>query len=524
GASWFPDARLNFAENLLRYDDDHPALICVTETDSSDAEPRTLSYAELRRQVASVAHYLRNRGVEPGDRVAGWLPNIPETVIAMLATTSLGAVWSSCSPDFGAQGALDRFGQIAPKVLFSVDGYSYNGRTLPIADKVLEVAAQLESMESVVWVERIGACPSGATRFEHLTANDRQSLTFVQRAFNDPLYILYSSGTTGTPKCIVHGIGGTLLQHLKEHQLHVNLTREDKLFFFTTCGWMMWNWLVSGLATGASLVLYEGSPAYPAPDTLFDMVDRLGITLFGTSARFLSSIEKAGIKPRETHDLSSLRGVLSTGSVLTREGFNYVYRDIKPEVHLASISGGTDIVSCFVLGNPDEPVWEGEIQVAGLGMAVDVVNESGEPVREEKGELVCTRPFPSCPIGFWNDSSGEKFLDAYFRRFPGIWTHGDFAEITPHGGFIIHGRSDTVLNPGGVRIGTAEIYSQVEQIEAIQESICVGQDWDGDVRIVLFVVMQPGCEFTEEVQATIRQNIRAHASPRHVPQKILEVA
>ena len=523
GARWFPDARLNFAENLLRYSDDRPAILSVLETDADRDSARSISYAELHRQVASIAQFLRSVGVVPGDRVAGWLPNVPETVVAMLATASVGAVWTSCSPDFGASGALDRFGQIGPRVLFACDGYTYNGKIMDISAATLDVAGQIESLAAVVWLDRIGRAPKNSVRFDQLLQADPIPLEFVQRSFNDPLYILYSSGTTGKPKCIVHGIGGTLLQHLKEHRLHVDLSRDDTLFYFTTCGWMMWNWQVSALATGTTLVLYEGAPTHPAQDRLFTVCDEQHVSVFGTSAKYLSAIEKAGVRPRESHGLSTVRTILSTGSPLSEEGFRYVYDHVKQDVHLASISGGTDIVSCFVLGDPDLPVRAGEIQVPGLGMAVDVWDEHGNPIRRMKGELVCTRPFPSCPLEFWDDTPGDKFLDAYFRRFPGIWTHGDFAEITDAGGFIIHGRSDAVLNPGGVRIGTAEIYRQVERIDAVSESICVGQEWQDDVRVILFVVMQPGRELDGETQDAIRANIRTHATPRHVPARILEV-
>jgi len=381
----------------------------------------------------------------------------------------------------------------------------------------------------VVWVRLLETEPPAggidlAALLSASSAAGEQDPQFAQRPCNDPLYIMYSSGTTGKPKCIVHGIGGTLIQHLKEHQLHTDLRRDDKLFFFTTCGWMMWNWLVSGLATGCTLILFDGSPFHPRPDTLLDMAEREGVTIFGVSAKYLAALEKAGAVPRQTHDLSRVRSILSTGSPLTHEGFRYVYRDVKPDVHLASISGGTDIISCFVLGNRMLPVWEGELQCRGLGMAVEVWNDAGQSVRGEKGELVCTRPFPSCPLGFWNDPDDERFNAAYFARFPGVWAHGDFAEITPHDGFIIHGRSDAVLNPGGVRIGTAEIYRQVEQFDSVRESICVGQDWNGDTRVVLFVVMQPGHQLDETLAREIRGRIRLHASPRHVPAKIIQVA
>ncbi|MCZ6709434.1 MAG: acetoacetate--CoA ligase [Gammaproteobacteria bacterium] len=524
GARWFDDAELNFAENLLRFRDERPALVSILET----GERRQLSYADVYRDTAQIATWLDAR-IKPGDRVAGWLPNIPEAVTAMLATTALGGVWSSCSPDFGANGALDRFGQIEPKVLFACDGYHYNGKVVSTIDKVLEVASRIPSIESIVWVSLLGTKPPvNGTSFtsllqSHLEADD-PDLTFVQRRFNEPLYVMYSSGTTGKPKCIVHGIGGTLIQHLKEHQLHTDLTRDDKLFFFTTCGWMMWNWLVSALATGCTLILYDGSPFHPKPDALLDMADREAVTIFGVSAKYLSALDKAGVNPRQSHKLTTVRNIISTGSPLTHEGFRYVYDEVKPGIHLASITGGTDIISCFVLGNPMLPVWEGELQCKGLGMAVDVWNDDGEPVMGEKGELVCTQSFPSCPIGFWNDPGNEKFIEAYFARWPGVWAHGDFAEITEHDGFIIHGRSDAVLNAGGVRIGTAEIYRQVEQIDSILESVCIAQDWEGDTRIVLFVVMQPGHTLDDALSEEIRRRLRINASPRHVPAKVVQVA
>ncbi|MFW6094078.1 MAG: acetoacetate--CoA ligase [Pseudomonadota bacterium] len=521
GARWFPGAELNFAENLLRFRDGHPALVSILET----GERRSLSYATLYRQTAAVAARLRALGVAPGDRVAGWLPNVPETVIAMLATTSIGAVWSSCSPDFGVTGALDRFGQIEPRVLFACDGYFYGGKRLDTTDRMQQVADAVPSIHNVVWVSLIDAVPPDAEQFDGIvSAGDAATgIEFRQRRFDDPVYIMYSSGTTGKPKCIVHGIGGTLIQHLKEHRLHVDLHREDVLFFFTTCGWMMWNWLVSGLASGATLVLYDGSPFHPQPGALVDLAQREGITVFGVSARYLSALEKAGVEPARSHDLAAMRSVLSTGSPLTHEGFHYVYRSMKTDVHLASISGGTDLISCFVLGAPTLPVYEGEIQCAGLGMAVDVWDDRGRPVRGAKGELVCTRPFPSQPIGFWNDPDGSRLRAAYFSRFPGVWAHGDFAEVTEHGGYVIHGRSDAVLNPGGVRIGTAEIYRQVERLAEVQEAICVGQEWDGDVRVVLFVVLQPGHRLDDALRERIRATVREGASPRHVPARIVEV-
>ena len=523
GARWFPGARLNFAENLLRYRDDQPALISLQETGAR----QQLSYAELYAATAGVAQWIAQR-IEPGDRVAGWLPNTPEAIVAMLATAAAGGVWSSCSPDFGAAGALDRFGQIAPRVLFACNGYSYGGKTFSTVDKVLEVAAQIPSLQAIVWIETLDT-PVGDTgslasvSFASLAAAQAPDISFVPREFSDPLYVMYSSGTTGKPKCIVHGVGGTLIQHLKEHQLHVDLARHDRLFFFTTCGWMMWNWLVSGLSSGATLVLYDGSPFHPNAAALIDLAENEAVTVFGVSAKYLSALEKAEVTPKSSHDLRALRCVLSTGSPLTHEGFRFVYDSVKADVHLASISGGTDILGCFVLGNPTAPVWEGEIQCAGLGMAVDVWDDQGHPVRQEKGELVCTQPMPSCPIGFWNDPDNDKFRDAYFRRFPGVWTHGDFAEITEHEGFIIHGRSDAVLNPGGVRIGTAEIYRQVEQFDDVLESICVGQEWGGDTRVILFVVMRPGRTLDAALIDAIRARIREKASPRHMPAKIIAV-
>jgi acetoacetyl-CoA synthetase len=518
GARWFPGARVNFAENLLRYRDDRPALISILETGAR----RQLSYRELHGQTMALAARLASLGVGPGDRVAGWLPNVPETVVGMLATATLGAVWSSCSPDFGAAGALDRFGQIAPKVLIACDGYHYAGKRIDIVRRVADTLARLPSVRQVIWVPLIGAAPASALCFDDATAAGG-AVPFAQREFDDPLYVMYSSGTTGMPKGIVHGIGGTLLQHLKEHRLHVDLDRDDVLFYFTTCGWMMWNWLVSGLASGATLVLYDGAPFHPQPAALIDLAERERISVFGVSAKYLSALQKAGVEPARSHDLGAMRSILSTGSPLLHEGFHYVYGSIKRDVHLASISGGTDIISCFVLGSPTLPVYAGEIQCAGLGMAVDVWDEQGRPLRGGKGELVCTRPFPSCPVGFWNDPDGSRFRAAYFERFPGVWAHGDFAEITAHGGFVIHGRSDAVLNPGGVRIGTAEIYRQVERLPEIKEAVCVGQQWDDDVRVVLFVVLQPGHELDDAVRERIRTAVRDHASPRHVPARILAV-
>ncbi len=526
GARWFPDARLNFAENLLRNRSDKTALISRLE----NGRRETISYAGLYQQVSQLAQALRNAGVGRGDRVAGFMPNISETVIAMLASASIGAVWSSCSPDFGINGVMDRFGQIQPKVLFACDGYFYGGKTLDSLPRVSQIKAQISSIETLIIVpvsrtaEEI-SLPEGATLWaETLAAYSPNDIEFDQLPFDHPLYIMYSSGTTGVPKCIVHSAGGSLIQHMKEHRLHTDLGSEDTLFYFSTCGWMMWNWLVSGLACEATLVLYDGSPFYPQPQSLMDMADEEGISIFGTSAKYIEALQKAGVKPAESHQLSALKAVLSTGSPLSDESFRYVYRHIKQDICLSSISGGTDILSCFVLGNPCLPVYEGEIQCLGLGMAVEVWDDDGNAVVGEKGEMVCTRPFPSAPIGFWNDPDNAKYRAAYFDTYPNVWAHGDYGEITEHGGMIIHGRSDAVLNPGGVRIGTAEIYRQVEKVADVVDSICIGQQYQGDVRVVLFVVLREGCTLDDTLRNTIRNTIRQETTPRHVPAKIIAVA
>lgn len=526
-ATWFEGARLNFAENLLRRRDGHPALIAYLETGAR----RELSYAQLYRQVAAFAASLRRLGVVAGDRVAGMLPNIPEAMIAMLATASIGAVWSSCSPDFGASGVLDRFGQIEPKLLIACDGYYYGGKTLDVRAKLLEVAAGLPTLLQLVIVPLLPDTNSLTSfaawpvlSFADFIANDATEIAFEQLPFAHPLYILYSSGTTGKPKCIVHGAGGTLLQHLKEHRLHTDIDADSVFFYFTTCGWMMWNWLASGLASGCTLVLFDGSPFHPTPTVLLDLIEREKISVFGTSARYLAALEKSAISPRNTHCLDSLQTILSTGSPLSPESYRYVYREFKQDVCLSSISGGTDIVSCFIAGSSVLPVWEGELQCAGLGMAVDVVDESCASIAHGKGELICRQPFPSCPLGFWNDADRSRFNAAYFSRFPGVWAHGDFAEKTPHGGFIIHGRSDATLNPGGVRIGTAEIYRQVEKIPEVLEAVCIGQRWQQDVRVVLFVSLRAEAILDDVLRESIRHVIRDNATPRHVPAKILAVA
>jgi len=524
GCQWFPQAQLNYAENLLRFDDDVEALV---EIDEGDAR-RSLTYRQLREAVAALAHWMEGRGIQPGDRVAGFMPNCVETVIAMLATSSLGGVWSSCSPDFGIQGAVDRFGQIAPRILFSADGYRYNGKACDSLDRASQIADAIPAIEAVVVVPKLSQAPD-ISRIEHARlwsecmTEDSRPLQFAPRQFNDPLFILYSSGTTGVPKCIVHGVGGTLLQHAKEHALHANITRDDRFFYFTTCGWMMWNWLVSGLARGATLILYDGSPFARDGRRLIDAIDEERITVFGVGAKYLGALEKSGVVPRTDHDLSSLKSMLSTGSPLPHEGFEWVYRAFKSDLHLASISGGTDIVSCFVGGVPTLPVYAGQIQAPGLGMATAIWSEEGSAVRGEKGELVCTRAFPSCPVGFWQDPDDSKFLDAYFSRWPGVWAHGDYGEITPEGGYIIHGRSDAVLNPGGVRIGTAEIYRQVERVPEVLDSVVVGQVWQEDVRVVLFVVLRDGGVLDDTLRELIRSEIRRHTTPRHVPAKILQV-
>jgi acetoacetyl-CoA synthetase len=522
GAKWFEGSRLNFAENLLRNRSDKTALIARLENGAR----KTMSYGELYQQVAQLAAALRSAGVVKGDRVAGFMPNVAETIVAMLATSSIGAIWSSCSPDFGINGVMDRFGQIEPKVLFACNGYYYNGKTIDSTPRVKQIVEQIDSVEQLVLVQVTEAqtdIAQAVSYSDFLVRKNTPELQFEQLPFDHPLYIMYSSGTTGVPKCIVHGAGGTLIQQLKEQQLHTNLQPQDVLFYFTTCGWMMWNWMVAGLASEATLVLYDGSPFYPEPKSLIDMAEQEQISIFGTSAKYIAALEKAHVVPRETHQLEHLKTVLSTGSPLSHESFQYVYRDIKADLCLSSISGGTDILSCFVLGNPSLPVWEGEIQCRGLGMAVEIWNEQGQAVTEQKGELVCVKPFPSAPIYFWNDPENKKYLSAYFETYANIWAHGDYGEITAHNGVIIHGRSDAVLNPGGVRIGTAEIYRQVEKLDEVVDSICIGQDWDDDVRVVLFVVLRAGLSLNDNLIGKIRSSIRSETTPRHVPAKVIAV-
>ncbi|WP_319409455.1 acetoacetate--CoA ligase [uncultured Desulfosarcina sp.] len=526
GAKWFAGARLNFAENLLRFRDDRIALSFKGENKSHTVN---LTYAELYDRVARMARSLRQMGIQPGDRIAGFMPNMIETVIGMLATSSLGAVWSSCSPDFGIKGVLDRFGQIQPRVLMTANGYSYNGKAVDCLARITDVVSQIPSIERVIVVPYTDAHPdiSGvphAIQFDDfLSPETGLDIDFVQLPADHPLYIMYSSGTTGVPKCIVHGIGGTLIQHLKELVLHTDLNRDDTIFYFTTCGWMMWNWLVSSLAVGARVLLFDGSPFYPGPEALWQLAEKEGVSIFGTSAKYLAAVEKAGLKPSETFDLDQLKAVLSTGSPLSVESFEYVYRDIKADLCLSSISGGTDIISCFALGNPMGPVYPGELQCRGLGMNVVAFNDAGQPVSGEKGELVCLAAAPSMPINFWNDPDGAKYTSAYFELHPGVWSHGDYIEITGNGGVIIYGRSDATLNPGGVRIGTAEIYRQVETIPHVLDSIVVGQDWDDDVRVILFVKLMDGVELDAALEKCIRDTIRQNATPRHVPARIIAI-
>jgi acetoacetyl-CoA synthetase len=527
GASFFPDARLSYAENMLRRTGAEDAMVFRSETGAT----RRVSWDELHQLVSELQQAMRSSGVQHGDRVAAMLPNLPETIAGLIAANSIGAIWSSCSPDFGEAGVIDRFGQIEPKLFIACDGYFYNGKAIRLAERLKGITAKLPSLAQTVIVPYLGeaeataaALPGAETLEAFLAPHAPGPLQFERLPFSHPLYILYSSGTTGVPKCIVHSAGGALLQHLKEHRLHSSLQPGERLFYFTTCGWMMWNWLASGLASGATLLLYDGAPFHPGPQALFDYAAEEAMTIFGTSAKYIDALRKSGLRPRDSHDLSALRMMASTGSPLAPENFDFVYDAIKPDLHLASISGGTDIVSCFVLGVPTLPVWRGEIQGPGLGMAVDVWDEAGRPVRGEKGELVCTRPFPSMPVGFWNDPDGAKYRAAYFERFPGVWHHGDFAEWTAHGGIIIHGRSDATLNPGGVRIGTAEIYNQVERLPEVVEALAIGQDWEGDVRIVLFVRLADGAALDEPLRERIRAAIRAGASPRHVPARIVAVA
>jgi acetoacetyl-CoA synthetase len=522
GAKWFSGARLNFAQNLLRYQDDQVAIVFYGE----DQVRRKLTYAELFDEVAQVAGALKAAGVETGDRVVGFMPNMPETIVAMLAAATLGAVWSSCSPDFGIKGVLDRFGQIQPKILFTADGYFFKGRHIDVLPRVEKIVDQIPSIEQVVVTPYAQSSPDiggirQAVYFKEFRA--ASDLSFEQLPFDHPLYIMYSSGTTGLPKCMVQSAGGILVHHLKELILHTDLKREDNIFYFTTCGWMMWNWLASSLAVGATLILYDGNPFHPGPEALWQMAQDEKMSVFGTSAGYLAALLHTGLKPAQRFDLSSLRALLSTGSPLSIEGFEFVYRDIKQDLQLASISGGTDLNGCFALGNPMGPVYAGQLQCRGLAMKVEAFDELGSPVVGQQGELVCTQAFPSMPIYFWNDPDGSKYRAAYFDQFPGIWRHGDFIQITAQGGVIIYGRSDATLNPGGVRIGTAEIYRRLDSMEAVEDAVVVGQNWKNDVRVVLFVKMAQGYALTEALQQEIKKAIATSASPRHAPAKIIAV-
>ena len=525
GARFFPDGRANFAENLLRRRDGTPAIMFRGE----DKVRGEMSWRELHDAVSRLARAFRAGGLAEGDRVAAYMPNVPETVIAMLAAASIGCVFTSASPDFGVQGVLDRFGQVAPRILIAADAYHYNGKVQPCLDKLPGIVAGMPSLERVLIVPcvepspDISAIPHAVLLDDYMAPHAPGEIEFTRVGFNDPLYILYSSGTTGAPKCIVHGVGPAILTHAKEHRLHSDVKPGDRVFWFTTCGWMMWNWVVGALAAEATIVLYDGSPFYPDGNALFDYADDAKITLFGTSAKFIDACSKAGLKPRETHDLSSVSSISSTGSVLVPEGFDYIYEDVKADVHLSSMSGGTDLLGCFVGTNPLAPVYRGELQAPCLAMKMDVFDDAGEPVVGEKGELVCTRSFPSMPLGFWGDESGEKYFNAYYADYPNVWRHGDWVQWTETGGMVFFGRSDATLNSGGVRIGTAEIYRQVEQLDEIQEAIVIGQDWDNDTRVVLFVVLKDGRGLTEELERKIRTAIRAGASPRHVPARIAAV-
>ncbi len=531
GAKWFTGASLNFAENLLRFNDDKIAIKSKREK----YDIFSLTYNELYNLVAKCTTGLKKAGVKEGDRVAGFITNIPEAIIAMLAATSIGAVWSSCSPDFGYNGVLDRFEQIQPKILFAAEGYYYSGKYFSSLEKINTLTQKISSIKQVVVVPSFNNFKGRlhyendpqsfhkSIKFDEFIKNDSETIEFKQLPFDHPVYIMYSSGTTGKPKCIVHGAGGTLLQHYKELVLHTDLKKNDTITYYTTCGWMMWNWLVSSLMTGVTIYLYDGSPAYPSLKILWDEIEKEKITVFGTSPKFLSTCEKAGIIPVTENKLDSLRTILSTGSPLIPENYMWVYQNIKKDLQLSSISGGTDIISCFMLGNPLLPVYEGEIQCRGLGMKVETYNEKGEIIIGEKGELVCTKPFPSMPVYFWNDNEGEKYLSAYFEDFPGVWKHGDFIKITENGGVIVYGRSDTTLNPGGVRIGTAEIYRIVESIPEVIDSLVIGQQWKNDVRVILFVQLKKDFNLDDKLISVIKNEIRIKNTPRHVPSKIIQV-
>jgi len=525
---FFPDAELNYAENLLKKNNSEPVIIFKSE----NGYKTFLSWKDLNQNVSQISFWMKSNGIKKGDRIAAYLPNIPETVTAYISSSVLGAIWSSCSPDFGTLGVIDRFSQINPKILFIGDKYFYNGKKINILERLPEILNQVPSIKKVVIV------PYPGTTVEHeknikidkydwkdlITPKKRNKIEFVKSKFNDPLAILYSSGTTGKPKCICHGTGGVLLQHNKELQIHSDIKNNDRVFYFTTCGWMMWNWLVGALSSGATILLFDGFPMYKKDDLLFEFASEEKATLFGISAKYIDTLINRGTIPKNKHDFSKLRTICSTGSPLSKEGFEYIYKNIKKDVHLSSISGGTDIVSCFVLGNLFQPVYSGEIQNRGLGMDVDIFDEKGASIKDIKGELVCKKPFPSMPVQFWNDDGDKKYKSAYFKKYKNIWHHGDFAKITNNGGFVIYGRSDTTLNPGGVRLGTAEIYNIVEKFNEIQESIVIGQSWKNDIRIILFIVPNKGYNLTDEIKNKIKNAIKINASPRHVPSKIISIS
>jgi acetoacetyl-CoA synthetase len=525
GAKWFSGSRLNFAENLLRYRDQQTALVFRGE----DRVTRKMSYAMLYDETARLARSLKSAGVKAGDRVAGFMPNMPETIIAMLAAASIGAAWSSCSPDFGTKGVLDRFGQVKPKVLFTADGYFFKGNHFDSLEKISNIIKEIPSIEKVVVVPytqekpKIAGLTNGVHYKDFRSSESDPNIEFAQLSFDHPLYIMYSSGTTGLPKCMVQSAGGILIHHLKELVLHTDLKREDTIFYFTTCSWMMWNWLVSSLAAGATLVLFDGNPFHPDPGALWKIAQDEKISIFGTSAGYIAALQNAGVTPGKTYDLMPLKALLSTGSPLSIEGFEYIYREVKADLQLASISGGTDLNGCFALGNPMGPVYAGELQCRGLAMKVEAFDENGKPVVNQQGELVCTAPFPSMPIYFWNDPDNQKYHDAYFDVYPNAWRHGDYILITEKGGVVIYGRSDATLNPGGVRIGTAEIYRQVDLLEEIEDCVVVGQNWKNDVRVILFVKMAQGYELNDEIIKKVKTTIRTNASPRHVPAVIVSV-